>query len=225
MLFPAHKLHPYLPQIRGLVPALQTIRFCPNDWNARILAIHWNPLLIAMPQLVSGTITRQQVQQAGALAANGQLSWDSFFLAVMIWGYGTVGYGPWRTEQMFNTQNMAKIFANIRGGISQNRISVAYATAQIDYCGPPFFTKLFYFLGIIFGSNPVPLILDSRVAKSLLKCNGHQFNASNYFRQNGASRCVLGYVDYVTDLNNWSAANNFNPDQLEMFLFCPPVGF
>jgi hypothetical protein len=97
--------------------------------------------------------------------------------------------------------------------------------ARINRCGPPFFTKLFYFLGIVFGSDPKPLILDSRVAESLLKCNGHGFIAEGYFRQKAAARFVCGYNDYVKDINSWSAANHFNPDQLEMFLFCPPVGF
>jgi hypothetical protein len=183
MLFPAHKLKPYLPLIRGLTPASQTIPFCPNNWNTPLLRAHLNPLLASIPQLASGTITRQQVQAAGHLAVRGTLPWDGFFLAVMIWGYGTVGYGPWRTEKMFQTPNVANIFTNIRNHISNNQISAAYAVdavARINRCGPPFFTKLFYFLGIGFGSSPKPLILDKRVAESLVKCYGHGFRPRGF---------------------------------------------
>ena len=223
--FPAHKLQPYLEQIRQANPSQQAIAFYPNNWNIPILDTHFQTLLRTIPQLTSGCITRQWVEQIGNFASQNLIPWDGFFLAVMIWGYGTVGYGPWRTQQMFQTANFANIFASIRNQIQNNNVKEAYNLALIDRCGPPFFTKLFYFLGRVFNSQPLPVILDSRVAASLLKCNGNDFNGVAYFKQKAATRFSLGYMEYVSDVNLWGQANNFSPDQLEIFLFSPPVDF
>lgn len=223
--FPYQPLGPYLPEIRRLRPARQAIPFCPNHWNTPTLRPHLRPLLNAFPELTAGIVTRRQVHRAGVLAVNGQLPWNSFFLACMVWGYGTVGYGPYRTERMFLTPGRVAILTRIRNAVRRGDLPTAYREAHIDYCGPPFFTKFFYFLGLAFESRPRPLILDSRVSNSLSRCGGDRFDARVYFRQKGAARFPIGYCDYVADLNRWGRENNFEPDQLELFLFCPPVGF
>ena len=38
-------------------------------------------------------------------------------------------------------------------------------------------------------------------------------------------RSAVGYCSYVRDMNDWAANGGFAPDQLEMFLFNPPVHF
>jgi hypothetical protein len=223
--FPSNKLQPYLGQIRIKVPASQAILFCANNWNTQTLSKNFQQLLKAIPALSNGCITRQDVVQIGLLANQGKISWDAFFLAVMIWGFGTVGYGPWRTQKMFQTANFQTIYSDIRTHIQHGNILKAYKSAKISYCGPPFFTKLFYFLGKVFKSSPLPVILDSRVSGSLVKCNWNNFDGSIYFKNKGASRFGNGYLNYVTDVNQWSQANGFAVDQLEFFLFCPPIGF
>jgi hypothetical protein len=223
--FPSYKLQPYLGQIRKQAPASQTILFCANNWNTQALSPYLRQLLLAIPALSNGCITRQDVVQIGLLANQGKISWDAFFLAVMIWGFGTVGYGPWRTQQMFQTANFKTIYSDIRTHIQNRNVSKAYESAKISYCGPPFFTKLFYFLGKVFNSNPLPIILDSRVSASLVKCNRDDFDGSIYFKNKGASPFSNGYLNYITDVNQWSKLNGFAADQLELFLFCPPIEF
>lgn len=224
--FPSHKLSIYISQIRASNPDVQTILFCPNKWNTTILAPHLASLLKMSPSLVNGSITRLQVAHIGKIAVNNNTiqDWNSFFLAVMIWGYGMTGYGPYRTGLMLSTKNFSKIYRTIRCMIQNNQIQKAYDQAKIDRCGPPFFTKLFYFLGLIYKITPMPLILDSRVSNSLSlkKCG---FANGIYFRQKAAARFGRGYYDYVQDMNYWSIQNHFRPDQLEFFLFCPPIAF
>lgn len=223
--FPAHKLGPYLPQIRRLQPANQEIVFCPSNWNSLALRPYLRHLLQVAPELAKGKITRGQVRQVGVIALRGDVAFATFFLASMIWGYGMVGYGRFRTEKMFSTKKRETILTAVRDAISRGDILSAYSEANLSYCGPAFFTKLFYFLGLVFKSNPLPLILDSRVSANLLKCNGNGFEARNYFRQRGAGRFATGYLDYVMDTNQWARDHNFKPDQLELFLFCPPLNF
>lgn len=220
-----NKLKPQLDYIRGMDPAKQAIPFCPNEWNRRTLQPHLRQLFNAIPKLKNGTVTRRQVQYAGNFAHDGRLHWNDFFVVVMIWGYGNDGYGPWRTEHMLQTRDFARIYRKIREHISNNKIEEAYNAPHIDYCGPAFLTKLLYFLGLIFNSDPLPIILDSRVSKSLHKCNDEHFDGNRYFRQNGAARSAGRYVECVNDINQWGQANKFIPDQLEVFLFCPPLDF
>jgi len=224
--FPAHKLGPYLEQIALTQPLVQRITFCPNDWNTLPLQPALSQLQNSTEIIANGYITRGDVTKVGNLAVSERLGWDAFFVSVMIWGFGTVGYGRWRTEQMMATQDFNNIFNNIRTNILLGAIAQAYGAPRINRCGPPFLTKILYFLGKVFcTTNPLPLILDSRVVASLTKCNGNGFAATNYYRTNASGRYLQGYIDYCNDLHSWSQEHNFRPDQLELFLFCPPVGF
>ena len=65
----------------------------------------------------------------------------------MLWGYGTVGYGPWRTQRMFATPDSGDMLQRAFGLIAENRIEEAYSGFRLDRCGPSFFTKFFYFAG------------------------------------------------------------------------------
>lgn len=223
--FPSY-LAPHLANIKARTPATQSIAFCPSNWNSSALSTHWASLYKHAPHLAGGMISRTDVKNIGVLANKGVLLWDTFFFAVMIWGFGMTGYGPWRTEQMFKSKGFAKQFTDIRDAIAKGKIIEAYKAAKIDQCGPAFFTKVFYFLGLVFGRTPLPLILDSRVCASLLKCTDPTFKpVATYFKPNASVRHPTGYDEFCNDLNSWATANGFLPDQLEIFLFCPPVGF
>lgn len=217
---------PHLGNIKARTPATQSIAFCPSNWSSSSLSTHWSSLHKHAPHLAHGMISRTDVKDLGILANSGVLPWDTFFFAVMIWGFGMTGYGPWRTEQMFKSKDFARRFTDIREAIKHGRITDAYKAAKIDYCGPAFFTKAFYFLGRVFGQKPLPLILDSRVCANLQKCADSKFKpVPSYFKANPSLRHPAGYNEFCNDVDSWAAANGFLPDQLEIFLFCPPVGF
>lgn len=99
------------------------------------------------------------------------------FIASMIWGYGQVGYGPYRTERVLTTSKDAiKSLVDIAntaqdpeyGGlhafksIAGNRKS---AGDYLKYLGPAFGTKFLYFLTK--GANGVETtpVMDALVAK------------------------------------------------------------
>lgn len=51
--------------------------------------------------------------------------------------------------------------------IAMGHIADAYTQFDVHQCGPSYATKFFYFLGLGAAANPLPLILDRRVAQSL----------------------------------------------------------
>lgn len=226
------KLVPFLPHIRNLYPLNQTIQFNPNDWQDHAAIL--KELAAAYPNEIGKNLTtRAVVMDAGDRANDGQLSWDAFFVAVMLFGFGKTGYGSWRTTQMLKTPDFNGVFSKIRQHLKAGKIKDAYNAAVIDECGPAFFTKLFYFLGWTFKMQPFPLILDARVAGNLVKCNDSNFNSRNYFNYslNKKGKVVPrwsanGYVEYCNDLDAWTTQHDCHTaDKIEMFLFDPPSGF
>jgi hypothetical protein len=88
----------------------------------------------------------------------------------------------------------------------------------IPQLGPPFLTKVLYFLGSAHRDrHPVPLIIDQFVAATLDWLLG----SGRYFRWGGEALAhdPARYVRYVEAMHGWSKALESEPDQLEMFLW------
>jgi hypothetical protein len=101
--------------------------------------------------------------------------------------------------------------------ICKGNLPEAYDQVDICRCGPAFFTKFFYFVGLTYKVQPLPLILDARVAASLTKCSSPSFDPKA--RYGIGKPDAPGYIAYVCDMNAWASHGGFAPDQLEMFLF------
>ena len=147
-----------------------------------------------------------------------------FYIATMVWGYGVVGYGPWRTLRGLNQGNLTEHLTQVFNYIANDELENAYHFVNINYCGPAFFTKLFYF----FGRNQVenyPLILDSVIANRLEVQLG--LNPIDYarFSRNRHGQIVAlrkyreGYIEYVNDMHAWAYDLQCSADQIELFLF------
>jgi hypothetical protein len=164
-------------------------------------------------------------------------SWDGLrelFISIMMWGFGTTGYGAYRTQRMVQDRNFQNTIESSYRNIDSGNILQAYNSFSLDKCGPAFFTKFFYFVGK--GSRtPVPLILDSVVAISIEERCGlninHYAKVSRYpdnprnARKGivGKISAVLhyaqGYMNYLNDMDAWARDLEVTPDQIELFLF------
>ena len=90
---------------------------------------------------------------------------EMVFIAVMIWGYGDIGYGPHRVRQMFQSPNFLPSLVKVRALCKSRKYSEAYSqlkSAKIRQLGPSFGTKV-----LTFYHDPkhAPAILDSVVSK------------------------------------------------------------
>ena len=147
------------------------------------------------------------------------------FIASMIWGFGTVGYGAYRTAKMFTTPDIDSILLKVFGYVQSEDLESAYQSLRISWCGPAFFTKFLYFAGLGGNLSMMPLILDSLVANGLENiCDQSQvaFLKVNRY-DNGKINFVLrdweAYFQYLNLLHHWSHELSVRPDSLEYFLF------
>jgi len=147
-------------------------------------------------------------------------SYDSnirqIFLAIMIWGYGDLGYGPYRVDQMLNQKNseaiLNKTFHHCRNGdpilayefLSKNRIHVlgpSYSTKFMNFCTP---------------RDVGAPIYDSYVAKWVNVFALDEFSEVRTASRNWNSKT---YSHYWRWIKNHSQSTGCFPDEIEFVLF------
>jgi hypothetical protein len=196
-------------------PLKQSIIYHIDSW------INHLPHVIELKSIRSffpGRISRENLMSLAKQANKSGNIQDirTLFLGTMIWGYGTTGYGPWRTAEMFNTPNFSEIVEKSIQYIAQGEIFNAYNIFSVNRCGPPFFTKYFYFCGYGIGIKNYPLILDTRVWEALrdrIKIDTTEFvKKSTWWYPEG-------YVRYVDTLHEWAEELGCEAHNIEFVLF------
>lgn len=175
--------------------------------------------LDTLPAAVDRDTTRRAVQaqlDAGNVAGA--------FVAAMVWGYGTTGYGPARTDWVItgNRERTAPCRADLAEKLSR---AVAIARAEgavagyrylnnagrLSYLGPAFFTKWLYFTTAVDGvDDPTAApILDQQVI--------------SWLRQNAGLELRPWYTDdyasYLQILGAWARPSGASPVQVEREIF------
>ena len=170
-----------------------------------------------------GPISRSVFAEIGKQGVN---SARQLFLATMLWGFGTIGYGAWRTmTKMLRTENAIDQLKAAFQYIVDGRIADAYCALHLERCGPAFMTKYLYGIGLSCQASPLPIILDSRVAGTLRRLLAAQdVDHRSYFKLASDGMVErdpdgLGYVKTVMLLNDWAAELGVRADDIEVFLF------
>jgi hypothetical protein len=146
------------------------------------------------------------------------------FLATMLWGYGTVGYGAYRTSIMLGEKSSKNIIEKSFDLVSAGKYILAYEIFALPMCGAAFFTKYFYFVGLGSKISPLPLILDSVVANSLVQLDVDISRFARFTKNSGGKITSIGkyadgYLRYVETINNWADEIGCRPDSIEKWLF------
>lgn len=188
---------------------------------------HWSHLdrfdgvaeaLDALPATVDRESTRVAVQS--------QLASDQLlgaFAAAMVWGYGTTGYGPARTERVLTgayshgtLRPVVEVSLRQSVTIARDQGSVAayrYLNNEghIPYLGPAFFTKWLYFITATAGvTDPEAApILDAQVIRWL---RSH----SELHLKPGLT---ADYERYIVTLRAWGTRHGLSPAQVEREIF------
>lgn len=161
----------------------------------------------------------------------------SVFLASMIWGYGMVGYGPYRTQRMLNHGSddaeysalaqlveVAQIAQQTQDGGLRAFEHIAEARSggrsYLKYLGPAFGTKFIYFLTKASPEVATAPVLDSVVAGWI------QRNAPEVERLRISSWCTNSYKHYAETLQKWAedlprttAGRQLEVDDVELLIF------
>jgi hypothetical protein len=140
----------------------------------------------------------------------------SAFLAIMVWGYGDIGYGPHRVRQMYESEGFEKSIKLTKELCQAAETVEAYIVlknSRIRQLGPSFGSKV-----LTFFHKPgfAPAIFDSIVAKWLNE------NAPTLFGSNGANAETWSVTTYER-YNKWiaDAASDFQISacNLEQLIF------
>jgi hypothetical protein len=103
----------------------------------------------------------------------GQTDPHRLFLAAMVWGFGTTGFGAWRTGQMIATPGFSTSLTDIINTVRRDGAEVGFATltssgqSRIRRLGPSYGTKLLFFAGDGYPHRPQPVVYDELVARAL----------------------------------------------------------
>jgi hypothetical protein len=166
----------------------------------------------ALPEHLDRTAIRQACVHASMSPADAERS----FLAVMAWGYGRVGYGPFRVRRVLDAAPNAGVqLQAAAGAAAEGRPVEAYAclgdhgAARLPYLGPAFGTKFLYFCSST-GRRPA-LILDRLVARWLRENVGLAFNEVRW--------SVSTYTRYLETMAGWADELALAADQLEVCIF------
>lgn len=160
------------------------------------------------------------------------------FLASMIWGYGLVGYGPYRTERVLTRDSTARDEEAIAqlveiANIAQSTGGVAAfdhvatrrreGTNYLKYLGPAFGTKLLYFLTKASNVQTTP-VLDS-VVHGWLQQHAPEVGSFSLSWWDTSS-----YKRYVDLLHSWKTGLSslvgypIDADDLEFLMFSDARG-
>jgi len=146
----------------------------------------------------------------------------TLFLAAMIWGHGTNGYGPYRVSRIIAAAG-DELVPRLQAMITTAQTGPAEAwdamaeTAKLRWLGPSFGTKVLYFAAV--ASPPaaeLPLIADINTSWGiwdLTKSTGDPIARSFESRD--------GYLRYVDRAHQWAAelGAGFQADDVERALF------
>jgi hypothetical protein len=160
-------------------------------------------------------LDRVAVGEAAADASRSPGAAVEAFLAVMAWGFGMTGYGPYRTTAMLSSQGDADrrlraiARAVIRDGPAAGYRALA-TTSNLPGLGTSFGSKvLYYFQPSV--ARPRALILDAFVTSWLSR--------EVAWRIDIAAWSMKGYDRYLDSMHKWAEALDLAPDELEMCLF------
>src|SRR5439155_446350 len=162
-------------------------------------------------------LDRAAVRAAGASAAVGEREATAAFIAVMAWGFGSVGYGPFRTRRILaSTPDAASRLRKVAELVQGSSADSAYrsfarsAESRLQFLGPSFGTKFLHFCQPA-NRWPRALILDEFVASWLREHTGEKLDPVAWNEPT--------YRRYLRLMHGWSEALGVEPDELEYCIF------
>ena len=113
-------------------------------------------------------ISRQNVISSFQQYFNGQIELEQPFVLTMIWGFADRGYGCYRTNKYYTSENMQKMqlaFCSLKN----HDLKAAYRILKmIDGLSISYISKLLYFASRALAHDHYCLIFDIRVARALV---------------------------------------------------------
>ena len=164
---------------------------------------------------IDGGISRQ------AVADIGHNDPVALLVASMVWGFGSVDYGPSRTADMLRVDDLESITESIvsaaqRSGAAGFGSLFENRATRIAGLGVAMGTKLLYFAGLKHCTGEIaPLVYDLKVYNALRQVEGGFGDAPNP----RAFVSTSAYVNVVQFMTDTARRTRVSPDDVEHALF------
>jgi hypothetical protein len=165
-------------------------------------------------QTLPASLDRDTVRRYCTGAATSPEAARRDFVTVMAWGYGSVGYGPWRTRRVLNTPHSSDRLFRALTALHRAGPIAAYrqlgTASRLRGLGPAFGTKYLFFCQAVGGPQRA-LILDRLVcdwlaARTDVALNPVPWSTPTYRR----------YLDMV---HLWATQLDVAPEFVEQSIF------
>jgi hypothetical protein len=171
------------------------------------LASHLNSMPDLLDRELVGTVARR--------AHGGNREALEAFVTVMAWGFGTVGYGPYRTRRIIDsTPEAASRLHRVATALQREGVIKAYelfsTSCRLMYLGPSFGTKFLYFAQPASGARTA-LIHDALVTAWFSRQLGLDISSPSWD--------VAMYRRYLDMVARWADALGCEPDDIEYAIF------
>lgn len=186
-------------------PPQRAMKWNRSTWQATLPDHH--DFLAELPD----KIDRDVVAQRGRHAGDGEAEAVQAFVSAMVWGYGPIGYGAFRTARVLRDNPHAP--AVLREAARRVRLdggaeAFAWLTDnRLRYLGVAFATKYLFFCS---GPQAPALVLDRLVQRWLWR------NAAFSLSLNWQ---VEHYRRYLVLLSGWADELRITPEQVEQLVF------
>ncbi|MDT8434982.1 MAG: hypothetical protein RQ731_09545 [Anaerosomatales bacterium] len=150
---------------------------------------------------------------------------ERLFLLSQVWGYGTVGYGAFRTAAIMRGTPFISVVGRVYEELIEHGAVAAYHAMRrggpenLRGLGPAFATKFLHFAGygVVPPGTPEPLILDSLVGAALHKGEPTAFGP--FTGRVWDSETYCRYLDAVDWVCANTAIDGLRPADTELALF------
>jgi len=208
-------VHPVPPALRDVLRRWEAVGRPPqqgSNWSLRPWQLTFperSEYLASLPN----PIGRADAIAACREAPDGPEAAVRGFLAAMIWGYGKVGYGPYRTAHVLSdTAGAAATLAEVAGVARDEGGPAAFERLADNHLlglGVAFATKYLFFCAAA-GDGPPALVLDRLVRGWLAR------NAGWSLRLDWR---VGAYREYVETVTSWASELGCDAVDLEFLMF------
>ncbi|MGM7423600.1 hypothetical protein [Cellulosimicrobium sp. CpK407] len=184
-------------------PPQEGMRWTREPWARRLSAVpDIDDFLASLPSTVDRATIVTSVRDSEGAGRT-----DLAFVAAMIWGYGSSGYGAYRTARVLTGGSdevdqsvLERLRSGARTAREEGALSGFYAMrnrpGRVAYLGPAFFTKWLYFATATTGP-------DSADAAPVLDMRVRDWIATNAEVQLRLDK-TWGYHRYLQLLDAWS---------------------
>ena len=205
-----------LPEaLRSLVGQWQSQGSRPQE-TTKWSRSQWQDTLPRHSEFLQGLpdqVGRADVVKVCATAAATPADAERGFVAAMVWGYGRVGYGPYRTSRVLTANPQAPEVLRHVAEVAVNQGGVAAFEAlkadRLKWLGVAFATKYLFFCAENGEGGPAP-VLD-RLVRGWLRVNVGTAPRLDWH--------LPDYTAYVEDVTAWAEELGIKPADVEWLMF------